>query len=275
MDTSHNHGTLGKAERHSIAELSIYHRNPRVGNVDVIMESMRANGIYKPLIVNRGTHTGRPMEVLAGNHSLKALRRLAEGTPKDERWQQVDTYVVDVDDDAAARIVLADNKTSDAGTYDLEMLSQVLQQLDGDIEGTGYVDDDVSDLLAALEEATPALPPTPDSVPVYASHDDSGDGWDDDADDDDDKPDGISHITGGAASAPGYSERVNRIMMLHLSIEQFVWAQEMLDRYHTEHPETDGANALAVLMIMGQHFGEDAPMSEGRIDGELDGDDDE
>ncbi|MDX3097732.1 hypothetical protein PV417_24845 [Streptomyces sp. ME19-03-3] len=42
------------------------HPNPRTGDVDAIAESLRVNGRYKAIVVNRGTHTGRPNEVLAG-----------------------------------------------------------------------------------------------------------------------------------------------------------------------------------------------------------------
>lgn len=140
----------GEPERHHVSDLNTYHRNPRTGDVEAIMASMKANGVYKPIVVNRGTHTGRPMEVLAGNHSLKALRNLAEQHPDQEQWQKVDTWVVDVDEDRAARIVLADNRTSDLASYDDEELASLLGTLDGDLEGTGFDPDDLADLSDIL-----------------------------------------------------------------------------------------------------------------------------
>lgn len=58
---------------------------------------------------NKGTYTGRPLEVLAGNHTLEAMRRLAEQNPEDPRWQTVDVWEVDVDDQRAAKIVLTES----------------------------------------------------------------------------------------------------------------------------------------------------------------------
>lgn len=123
-------------------ELSVYHRNPRRGDVGVIAASLMANGQYKPIVVNRGTHTGRPNEVLAGNHTLMAIRDLAESHPDDERWETVQVHWVDVDEDRAARIVLVDNRSSELGTMDVAVLHEILSELP-DVEGTGYSSDDL------------------------------------------------------------------------------------------------------------------------------------
>lgn len=142
---------LGQLERLSVSSLTQFHKNPRRGNVDSIVESIRVNGIYKPIIVNRGSLTGRENEILAGNHTVQAVNRLAEEDPEDPRWSEIDVYVVDVDDDAAARIVVADNRTSDLASTDTRSLLELLSTIDG-VEGTGYIDDDVEDLRALLEE---------------------------------------------------------------------------------------------------------------------------
>ena len=106
-----------------VGELSPYHRNPRRGNVDAIAESLQVNGQYRPVVVNVGTHTGRPLEVLAGNHTLAAAKQLG--------WKYITATTVDVDDLAAARIVAADNRTADLGDYDDQILVELLQQLAG------------------------------------------------------------------------------------------------------------------------------------------------
>lgn len=143
---------IGTPEQHPLSELRTYHRNPRVGDVEVIAASMATNGVYKPLVVNRGTHTGRAYEVLAGNHSLKAMRLLAERHPEDARWHTAECWIVDVDNDQAARIVLVDNRAADLGDYDQESLVGLLSSLDGDLDGTGYDLDDLADLSSALDE---------------------------------------------------------------------------------------------------------------------------
>ena len=144
------------------SELSTYHRNPRRGDVSVIAASLQAHGQYKPIVVNRGTYTGRANEVLAGNHTLMAVRDLAEKHPDDERWQQVLVHWVDVDDDRAARIVLVDNRASEMGTIDYEALHDLIGELP-DLAGTGY-DDAYLTMLAEMNAGPPDLDVLADEV---------------------------------------------------------------------------------------------------------------
>lgn len=137
----------GTLEKHRPADLALFHRNPRRGDTAVIAASLRANGQYKPVVVNRGTHTGRPLEVLAGNHTVKAFRDLATNYPDEDRWQEIDCWVVDVDNDQASRIVTVDNRAADLGSYDDAVLADLLSDLP-DLEGTGYDYDDLDALLA-------------------------------------------------------------------------------------------------------------------------------
>ncbi|MGI5139361.1 MULTISPECIES: ParB/RepB/Spo0J family partition protein [unclassified Streptomyces] len=129
-----------------IDDLSVYHRNPRTGDVDAIAESLRVNGQYKAIVVNRGTHTGRPNEILAGNHTWTAAKQLG--------WDQIAATFVDVSDEDAARIVVVDNRTSDLAGYDSELLADILDELP-DLDGTGYDQDALDKLLdhRALPEA--------------------------------------------------------------------------------------------------------------------------
>lgn len=57
-------------------ELNPYHANARRGDLAAIARSLETNGQYRPIVVNLGRHTGRPLEVLAGNHTLAAARQL-------------------------------------------------------------------------------------------------------------------------------------------------------------------------------------------------------
>jgi hypothetical protein len=128
-----------------------YHRNPRRGRVDVIQDSIEQFGQYRSIVVNLGTKTGRRNEVLVGNHTWQAARAAGLKT--------VEAKVIDVDDDTAARIVLADNRTSDSGGYDNETLLDLLESLDT-IDHTGYTGNDLDDLLVSIEPvATPEVDP--------------------------------------------------------------------------------------------------------------------
>lgn len=140
-------------------EVALLPGNPRQGDIGAVSESMRINGVYQPIIINRGTHTGRPMEVIAGNHRAQAAQQLGHST--------IPAVVLDVDDEAAARIALADNRTSDLADYDTSALIVMLQQLP-DLDGTGYDTDDLDDLVASLGDDT-GLPPADEDPTVPAS----------------------------------------------------------------------------------------------------------
>ena len=145
---------IGVPERLATDTLSIFHRNPRQGDIPAITDSLKAHGQFRPVVVNKGTHTGRPMEVLAGNHTVLAAREL-DGT----EWAlpELDAYVVDVDDAEADRIVLADNRTSDLGGYDDAVLLELLEGVSDDLEGTGWDDDDLAELLEGAATHSEAL----------------------------------------------------------------------------------------------------------------------
>lgn len=130
-------------QRVNVDDLYTFEKNPRRGNIAKIADSLRVRGQYRPIVVNRGTHTGRDMEVLAGNHTLLAARSLG--------WSHIDCGIVDVDEQTARQIVLADNRLSDLGGYDDETLAELLDSLD-DFTGTGYSSDDLDALLAAQHQ---------------------------------------------------------------------------------------------------------------------------
>jgi DNA modification methylase len=112
-----------------IADLHCFEGNPRRGVVQQIADSLGTNGLYRPIVLNAGTLTGRPNEVLCGNHTLQAGRQLG--------WEQIACTVIDVDNQQARRIVAADNRLADLGDYDPEQLYALLDNID-DLYGTGY-----------------------------------------------------------------------------------------------------------------------------------------
>lgn len=143
---------LGTPETLALSTLNLHHRNPRRGSIPAIAESLLTNGQFRPVVVNRGTHTGRPWEVLAGNHTVMAARHLQA----EDKWgDDIDTYVVDVQEEEANRIVLADNRTADIGSYDNDDLLGLLEEME-DLSGTGYTDDDMK-VLMDLSEKAPSL----------------------------------------------------------------------------------------------------------------------
>lgn len=107
-------------------------QNPNVGDLDLIGESLEENGFYGSLIVQRSTGY-----VLVGNHRLRAAKRLG--------LAEVPVTYVDVDDERAAKIMIADNKIAKAGDMDDAILAKLFEEIDA--LGTGFTDDEVSRLL--------------------------------------------------------------------------------------------------------------------------------
>lgn len=149
-----NHGILPEIAHlaRPVDELSGYPGNPRRGDVALISESLAVNGQFRPIIIRRGTN-----EVLAGNHTWRAARSLG--------WTHVAAVEVEVDDEMAARVVIADNRHSDLATYDEFALADLLEQLPA-LEGTGFDDEDLRRLKSRLE-ATALFADAP-TAPVTA-----------------------------------------------------------------------------------------------------------
>jgi hypothetical protein len=118
-----------------LTELTKYPGNARRGDVGQIRASLRKHGQYRSLIAR---DTGAGLVILTGNHTFEALT--AEG------HQAARCEIITCADDEAATINLADNRISDLGTYDDSLLAELLAGVT-ELNGTGYVDDDLDRLL--------------------------------------------------------------------------------------------------------------------------------
>lgn len=242
---------IGTAATLPLHEIQTFHKNPRRGNVPAIQESIVKNGQFKPLIVNAGTHTGRKNEVLAGNHTLLAMRELA-GT--EHALTDVDVYLVDVTDEEANRIVLADNRTSDLGTYDQHDLVALLTDLDHDLDGTGYDYDDLDDLSALLEE----IPAPRDHEPgTHELRDGDPDDDEDDEDEDEDRPAGLLNNSADSDNAEKYADRATRMFVLAFPIEQYTWVSNALEQVAEDHDLDTNSDVL--LHLLSDYTGEAHP----------------
>jgi len=112
--------------------------NPRMGDVDAIAESYSRFGQVKPIVARRtGDEVGI---VIDGNHQLDAAKQLG--------WDSLEVIFVDMDEATAKAYSLAANRTSQLGTYDPELLLAMISDID--LTGTGYIEQDVTDLLHQL-----------------------------------------------------------------------------------------------------------------------------
>lgn len=140
--------------RVKLSTLKPYKRNPRQGDIGAVVTSLEANGQYRPIVVNRKGNV-----ILAGNHTYAAAKQLG--------WSEIAATFVDVDEAAARRIVLVDNRSSDLASYDDSELAALLREIaesDGieALTGTGFDAQDLDGLLKDLE--------IPEFVPEYEDH---------------------------------------------------------------------------------------------------------
>ena len=123
-----------------LSKLKQYGGNPRIGNVDLIAESLKTHGQFRPLIVNKDN------TILAGNHTFLAMKQLG--------WKECDVHYIDVDKTQAKKIVLVDNRLNDIAGYDTQVMIDMLEELleKGELTGTGFDADGVDDLAAEYDE---------------------------------------------------------------------------------------------------------------------------
>lgn len=121
-------------------------RNPNRGDLDAIEDSVRHNGFYGALVAQRSTGY-----ILSGNHRWKVAQRLGLAT--------VPVIYIDVDDDRALRILLADNRTSELAHRDPTTLLELLDELDATkdgLAGLAYTLDDMEELRLSLTAGPPS-----------------------------------------------------------------------------------------------------------------------
>lgn len=100
-------------------------RNINQGDMTKIAESVEANGFWGGLVAQKSTG-----HVLVGNHRLRAA--------KEAGIVELPVFWVDVDDDHALRILLADNRIAEFGKRDEDALLAMLEELNdaSDLSGT-------------------------------------------------------------------------------------------------------------------------------------------
>ncbi|MEU6778569.1 ParB N-terminal domain-containing protein [Nonomuraea angiospora] len=185
----------------AVGDLEPHPDNPHRGDVDVIVASIKKHGFYGSVVAQKSR-----MRIVAGEHRWRGARKAG--------LKHVPTVIIDVNDETAQRIMLADNRLAEYGQYDDAKLAELLQSLP-DLDGTGWRDEDLADLLDDLgddidivhdEPAQPKPAPAPAAAPAHPVDEDdlAEDGEDQDRDDheddEDDEPD-VDDV-GPAAAAP-------------------------------------------------------------------------
>lgn len=127
---ANNIGVISKIE--AINSLTPHPANPRMGNTTLIAESLREHGQYRPIVAQVSTRF-----ILAGNHTWRAARVLG--------WKEIAVSWLDVDDETARRVLIADNRLTDLASYDNQNLIELLTSLPT-LDSSGYDARDVENL---------------------------------------------------------------------------------------------------------------------------------
>ncbi len=140
-----------------VDELDTLEGNPRHGDVEAVVRSYAKFGQRKP-IVARHRPDGRG-EVTAGNTQLAAARQLG--------WSHIAVVWADDDDAMAKAWALADNRTSDLGTYDeaslVTFLEAIRQADDPDLfVATSYTEADLARFMTRRDRSETG---DPDDIP--------------------------------------------------------------------------------------------------------------
>jgi ParB-like chromosome segregation protein Spo0J len=122
-----------------------HERNVNQADLGALLQSVEANGFYGFVVVQKSTG-----KILAGNHRW----RLA----KEQGATEIPASFIDVDDQAALRILLADNRLARLGFDDSDALVDLLQSIrndQGSLLGTGFDDVALQELLDELGRDSP------------------------------------------------------------------------------------------------------------------------
>lgn len=124
-----------------IEDVTPWPDNPNNGDVDQIVTSMRVNGVYQAICAQKSTGY-----VLVGNHRYAALQELGSSV--------VPVIWLDVDDEEARRIAVADNRIGQLARMDNALLLEHLDELsvtELGLLGTGYDEEWVSSMHETLD----------------------------------------------------------------------------------------------------------------------------
>jgi hypothetical protein len=205
----------------AIDTLKEFEGNPRRGNIKELTESLKVNGQYKPIVVQKSTK-----QIIAGNHLWKAAKELG--------WTDITIVELDVDDSAAKKIVVADNRLADMGAYDEQALLDLLKEID--LQGTGYIPADVDDLLALIEEQTPVEWKIANAEAMHEN---------------------VQKRPTLSERADHYAERTVRLLMCEYKNNQYIWIINQLNDLRTKY-DVD-SNADAILHAVAELTGSEIP----------------
>ena len=124
-----------------IEKLTYLENNPRNGDVDAVAKSYNQFGQRKPIVATND------YVVIAGNHQLAAARQLG--------WDKIAVVITEDDEITAKAFALTDNRTAELGSYDDDLLADLLSEVSSVpelMDSTGFSEDDLFDLIGFDDE---------------------------------------------------------------------------------------------------------------------------
>lgn len=113
-----------------ITDLKEWENNARIHtrrNLEALKNSLNAFGQTKPILVQKSS-----MRIIAGNGTYQAICALG--------WETIDCRVLDISDEQAEALAIADNRTGDLSQWDERSLTEALKKIDdsGNLDLVGY-----------------------------------------------------------------------------------------------------------------------------------------
>ncbi len=121
-------------------------------NIESIARSLQHYGQRTPIVVRR---EGRI--ILKGNGTAEAARSLG--------WTQIAAVFVDDDDATAAGYAIADNRTAELATWDVDQLDRTLSEFDLSAVDVGFSGEDLEALRESIADALEETAPEEDAPP--------------------------------------------------------------------------------------------------------------
>jgi ParB-like chromosome segregation protein Spo0J len=134
----------GPVEMVDVNAVKVHPKNVNIGNVDAIVESIKVNGFYGNIIVNKQTKN-----IVAGNHRYKAVLELG--------WKEIPVQWINIPSDDEMRLLLVDNKVTKLGITNDKVLADVLLELlqgEGTLVGSGYDAGELDRIIAQMNTET-------------------------------------------------------------------------------------------------------------------------
>lgn len=123
----------------NISEIKEWENNARIHtrrNLEALKKSLTAFGQTKPILVQKSS-----MSIIAGNGTYQAICALG--------WETIDCRILDISDEQAEALAIADNRTGLLSEWDERMLAESLKKIDefGNLDLVGFSDLELEKML--------------------------------------------------------------------------------------------------------------------------------